>query len=194
VTNPYFPLPPNTKLVYETTKEGIPGRKEVTVTSDTRLIDGVSCIVVHDVVSSKGSVVEDTYDWYAQDADGNVWYFGEDSKELDNGRVVGTKGSWQAGVRGAKPGIVMPARPMSRAYRQEYARGEAEDMARTLRTGASVRVPAGQYRDVLVTEEFSPLERGVVEHKHYAPRVGFVSADVVKGHPEQTRLVEIRHL
>ncbi|MDP2673343.1 MAG: hypothetical protein Q8Q00_00335 [Dehalococcoidia bacterium] len=192
VTNRYFPLAPGTTYVYEGTKEGAAQRNEVTVTRDTRTILGVRCVVVHDTVSEGGSVVEDTFDWYAQDAEGNVWYFGEDSKEYENGKVTSTKGSWEAGVDDAQPGIVMEASPrVGDSYRQEYYQGEAEDMAKVLNINESTTVSAGSYQEVVVTEDFTLLEPDVVEHKYFAPGVGFVMGSMVKGGAEQIELVKI---
>jgi len=152
----------------------------------------VRCVVVHDTVSEEGSVVEDTLDWYAQDSEGNVWYFGEDSKEYENGQVTSTKGSWEAGVDGAQPGIVMEASPkVGDTYRQEYYPGEAEDMAKVLNVNESTTVSAGSYKEVVVTEDFTSLEPDVVEHKYFAPGVGFVMGSMVKGGSEQIELVKI---
>ena len=192
VTNRYFPLTPGTTYVYEGTKDGAAQRDEFTVTRDTKTILGVRCVVVHHVVTEDGNLVEDTFDWHAQDNEGNVWYFGEDSKEYENGKVTSTKGSWEAGVDGAQPGIVMEAAPkVGDSYRQEYYRGEAEDMARVLKTSESTTVSAGSYQGVVITEDFTPLEPDVVEHKYFAPGVGFVKGSMVKGGSEEIELVKI---
>ena len=172
IDNPLFPLVPGTQYIYQSTEE----RSEVTVTNDTKLILGVTTIVVHDVVSAGGVITEDTYDWYAQDTAGNVWYFGEDAKQYEGGKLVGTEGSWEAGVNGAKPGIVMhgtqPA--IGSAYRQEYAACVAEDMAEVVSLSASVTVSYGHFDNCLQTNEFSPLEPDANEDKYYAPGVGMV--------------------
>jgi hypothetical protein len=190
ISNRYFPLAAGT-YVYEGTKEGVRTRDEVTVTSDRKTIIGVRCVVVHDSVFVNDKLEEETFDWYAQDADGNVWYFGEDSKELDeNGKVTSTHGSWEAGVSGALPGIVMRAHPaVGDRFQQEYAKGVAEDVARVLKTDATIQVPAGSYRDVVETEDLTALDPGKVEHKFFAPGVGFVSGDKVQGGSEHTQLV-----
>jgi hypothetical protein len=121
-----------------------------------------------------------------------VWYFGEDSKELENGVVVSTEGSWEAGVDGAKPGIVMEAHPaVGDEYRQEYYKGEAEDMAKVLALNVSVTVPFGAYTDCLQTNEWTPLEKGYAEDKYYAPGVGLVNELVVKGGTGYMQLVDI---
>jgi hypothetical protein len=193
VDNPYFPLQPGTVFIYEGTSDGEAQRGEVTVTDQTKTILGVRCIVVRDTVTVEGELVEDTLDWYAQDRDGNVWYMGEDSKSYENGEVVSTEGSWEAGVDGAQAGIIMPAKPqVGVEYRQEYYAGEAEDMASVLSVGGSVTVPYGAFDNVLVTKEWSPLEPEVVEHKSYAPGVGLVLAESVSGEQERLELVEVR--
>ena len=175
VDNPYFPLTPGTTLVYEShTPEGLE-RQEMQVTRDTRTILGVSCIVVHDVVTLEGEVVEDTLDWYAQDKAGNVWYFGEESKEYEDGELVSLGGSWKAGRDGAQPGIVMEAQPqVGDLYRQEFLPNEAEDLARVAGLNASCVVPYGSFTGLLETRDFSPLEPDIVEQKFYAPGIGTV--------------------
>jgi hypothetical protein len=191
VDNPYFPLVPGSRWIYEGTQGNGTERTVVEVTRDTKAILGVTTVVVHDTVSTAGTVKEDTFDWYAQDRKGNVWYFGEDTKEYENGAVVNTEGSWEAGVDGAKAGIIMKARPRPGvAYRQEYYRGHAEDFAQVLRTVESVTVPTGSYHDVLETKEFTPLEPKLVEHKYYARGVGVVREVTAKGGSDQVQLVE----
>jgi hypothetical protein len=194
VTNPYFPLDPGTTFIYRGESEGTPTRDVMTVTSDTKVILGVTTTVVHDQAFEEGILVEDTFDWYAQDVDGNVWYFGEDTKELDeNGNVISTEGSWEAGVNGAEPGIIMEANPKKGdKYQQEFAADVAEDMAQVIGFEDSFCVPYGCFEDVLVTKEWTPLERGVVENKYYAPGVGFIYGVMVKGGDEQTELVRVR--
>ena len=129
VDNKYFPLKPGTTFVYRGKTEDATEGDTVAVTSDTRNIMGVECVVVDDRVTEDGELTEKTYDWYAQDNEGNVWYFGEDSKEYENGKVKSTEGSWEAGKDGAEPGIIMPANPnVGETYRQEYYKGEAENM------------------------------------------------------------------
>ncbi|HEX9330474.1 MAG TPA: hypothetical protein VF896_01225 [Anaerolineales bacterium] len=194
VDNPYFPLEPGTTFVYRGETEGVPTRDVVTVTYDTKVILGVTTTVVHDQAYEDGVIVEDTFDWYAQDKAGNVWYFGEDTKELDeNGNVISTEGSWEAGVNGAEPGIIMEADPKKGdKYQQEFAQDVAEDMAQVIGFEDSFCVRYGCFDNVLVTKEWSPLEKGVVENKYYAKGVGFLSAVMVKGGDEQTELVRVR--
>ncbi len=193
VTNQYFPLEPGTTLVYEgQTADGLE-RVEDRVTTERRVVMGVSCVVLHDRVSLDGSLIEETFDWYAQDREGNVWYFGEDSKDYEDGKVTSTKGSWEAGVDGAQPGIIMQADPqVGDSYRQEYYAGEAEDMAKVVELGQSVTVPAGSYSDVLVTRDWTPLEPDVEEQKYYAPGVGLVLEQFVKGGEGRVELIEVR--
>jgi hypothetical protein len=192
IDNPYFPLQPHTTFVYEGTADGDQERDEVSVTDQTKTILGVRCVVVRDRVWINGELTEDTHDWYAQDKDGNVWYFGEDSKSYENGKTS-TEGSWEAGVNDAKPGIIMPAQPkVGDVYRQEYSAGVAEDMAEVLKIGGSVTVPYGTFDDVLVTKEWSPLEPDVVEQKTYAPGVGDIREESVQGENETLDLVEVR--
>ncbi|MDP9343412.1 MAG: hypothetical protein M3Q23_15230 [Actinomycetota bacterium] len=188
ITNPYMPFTPGTTAVYTGTRDGIPLRIEVTVTTDTKTIMGVQCIVVRDIVT--GALEERTTDWYAQDTAGNVWYFGEDTKELKNGAVTSTAGSWEAGIDGALPGIVMPAHPTPDGpYREEYRPGVAEDVAKVLRADASVKTPAGAYHNVVVTENTDQLDVAKLEHKFYASGVGIVALNgVVNGHHEVVQL------
>ncbi len=175
VTNPLFPLAPGTKYVYEgITDEGLE-RVEVEVTAQRKDILGVSCVVVHAVEFADGEVIEDTLDWYAQDVDGNVWYFGEDTKEIENGVVVSTDGSWEAGSGGGEPGIVMLAAPaVGTTYQQELLPGEAEDMATVVALSETVTIPLGTFTGCLKTDDFTPLEPGVIENKFYAAGYGTI--------------------
>jgi hypothetical protein len=163
------------------------------VTDQTKRILGIDCTVVRDTVSEHGRAVERTFDWYAQDKQGNVWYMGEDSLERNSqGKFVKASDSWESGVNGAQPGIIMPADPQpGDAYRQEYyPPGEALDQARVLSLDGMANVPYGSYDGVLVTSERSPLEPQT-EQKYYARGVGEVSEKVVKGHHEEFQLVNI---
>jgi hypothetical protein len=193
VNNPYFPLDPGTVLVYEGRSDGEHEVVTVRVTDETREILGVTCVVVRDTVEVAGEVREDTFDWFAQDVDGNVWYMGEDTKEYEDGKVVSTEGSWEAGVDGALPGIIMPAAPeVGLAYTQEHFAGEAEDKGEIVSLGEHVDVPYGSFDDVVVTEDWTPLEPRVREHKHYAPGVGVVFEEIVEGGDGVLRLVDVR--
>jgi hypothetical protein len=154
----------------------------------------VTAVVVRDTVEVAREVHEDTFDWYAQDVDGNVWYLGEDTKEYEDGKVVSTEGSWEAGVDGALPGVIMPADPeVGLAYTQEHYADDAEDKGKILAVGEQVSVPAGPFDEVLVTEEWTPLEPAIREHKSYAPGVGVVFEEIVRGGEGVLRLVEVRH-
>lgn len=175
ITNQYLPLTPGVTRIYTGNKPDGVEVNRVTVTSDTKSILGVVCMVVHDTVTLDGNLIEDTLDWFAQDTEGNVWYFGEDSKEIENDVVVSTEGSWEAGVDGAKPGIVMLANPtVGAVYRQEFLQGVAEDMGKVVALDENVTVPFGAYANCLKTKDFTPLDRSVVEFKYYAPGVGLV--------------------
>jgi hypothetical protein len=193
ITNPYFPLAPGTVFIYEGTSDDAMTRDEMTVTAETRTILGVECIVVHDVAFEEGEMVEETFDWYTQDAEGNVWYFGEDSTSYEDGKPQSTAGSWEAGVDGASPGIVMPAHPaVGDGYYQEYYRGEAEDQAEILSLDDALTTSYGSFTDVLTTKEWSELEPEIVEHKSYAKGVGLILAVSVQGESERSELIEVR--
>jgi hypothetical protein len=189
VDNPFFPLTPGTKWVYDGDEH-----VEVRVLAETKEILGVPATVVHDQVFTDGGLAEDTFDWFAQDRDGNVWYFGEDTKELANGKVTSTAGSWEAGVKGAQPGIVMLALPhVGDEYRQEFLAGEAEDLGAVTALEGSVKVPAGTWSGsiVLVTEEWTPLEPDIRERKTYVWGVGLVKSEAIKGPHEVTTLTRM---
>jgi hypothetical protein len=191
VDNPYLPFLPGSRWVYEGTSDGETERIEVAVTGETRQVMGIEAVVVRDTVSVDGEVVEDTDDWFAQDAEGNVWYLGEDSKEYEGGEVTSTEGSWEAGVDGALPGIVMPAAPaVGQAYRQEFYEGEAEDLAEVLRLDGRETVAGEAYDALLVTEEWNPLEPDVVEEKSYARGIGLVVEVTTVGGEGRVELVE----
>jgi len=194
IDNEFFPLKPGTIFIHEGESEGIPTRDEMTVTRQTKVIVGVKTTVVHHISYQDGVLIEDTFDWFAQDRDGNVWYFGEDTKELDeNGNVISTEGSWEAGVDGAQAGIIMLADPKKgNRYQQEEAPDVAEDMAQVIGFEDSLCVSYGCFENVLVTKEWSPLEKGVVENKYYASGVGFIFGEMVKGGDEQSELVEVK--
>ena len=187
--NPYFPLVPGLVRILEAGDETI----TVTVTEETVEILGVTCIVVRDIVEEDGETIEDTIDWYAQDVDGNVWYFGEISKNFEDGELNNLDGSWKSGVDDAQPGIVMLAFPeVGDIYRQEYLLGEAEDMAEVISTSETWEsVPAADCLDTcLVTSEFLPIEPDVEEFKYYAPGIGNILViDAETG--EREELVEV---
>jgi hypothetical protein len=194
VDNPLWPLKPGTGFHYEGTRGKTPQRDDEVVTHRTIRIIGITCTVVRDTVSEGGKPVERTFDFYAQDRQGNVWYIGEDSYELQHGKFVKASDSWRSGVDGAKPGIIMPAHPqVGDNYRQEYyPPGEALDEAHVLGFRKAPRVPYRTFRRALVTSEFSPLEPQT-EEKYYVPGVGEILELVVKGHHEEFHLVSVTH-
>jgi hypothetical protein len=182
ITNPYLPLHPGNRWIYEGRSDEGVERKVVEVTDEVRTVMGVPCVVVKDTVTLDGQLHEDTTDWFAQDAAGTVWNFGEATRKRGDDGQFTPAGSWEAGVNGALPGVVMPADPRPGApYRQEYLPGEAEDMARILAVDGSLRVPYGSYVQVVVTRDWSPLDPGVAEHKHYAPGIGLIREEAVEG-------------
>jgi hypothetical protein len=195
VDNPYFALIPSTVWVYEgENAAGETERIEVEVTQDTKTVIGVTTTVVRDRVWKEGELIEDTFDWYAQDQEGNVWYFGEDTKEFENGVVISTAGSWEAGVDGAEPGIIMEANPqVGDAYRQEFFKGEAEDMGEILSVDESVTIDLGRYENCIQVKDWTPLDPDIVEHKFYCQEAGnVVFENKVAGDSGQLALVEVK--
>ena len=183
IDNPYWPMKPGARWIYTEREGGDVNRVVVEVTDRTkRVASGLTARVVHDVVSRKGEIVEDTLDWYAQRKDGSVWYLGENTKEYENGKVSSTEGSWEDGVDGAKRGLMVPAEPkVGMTYRQEYYPGHAEDKGKVLSLKASASVPAGRYTRMLKTKDFTPLEPPAAEFKYYARGVGPVLSESVAG-------------
>jgi hypothetical protein len=194
IDHPYWPMKVGTVWTYrETDAEGAEQRVVVTVTEETREIQGIQARVVHDVVSEDGEIVEDTFDWYAQDEDGNVWYLGEDTTAFEEGKPPDKEGSWEHGVDGAQGGILLPGDPeVGMAYRQEYYEGEAEDMGEILSLDEKVGVPFGQYDGVLMTKDFTPLEPDLLEYKFYAKGIGPVLAITLSGGSDREELVDFR--
>jgi len=193
VDNPWFPLKPGTAYVYRGMKDGKAARDVVTVTHRTRLVGGVRCRVVHDRLSLRGQLAERTADYYAEDARGTVWYFGEDTAELGpGGRVISREGTWHTGVDGARAGIFMPAHPrVGERHRQEFLRGHAEDRFQVVGRDAHVSVPFGGFDHALRTREWTPLEPGVIDAKYYVRGIGEVSERTVRGGREVARLVRV---
>ena len=195
VNNPYFTLTPGTTYRYRSKEsEGIE-INEVNVTYETKEVMGVTTRIVRDRVWLNGRLTEETLDWYAQDKAGNVWYFGEDSTEYGKSGKPRKRGSWEAGIDGAKPGMVMQSDPRpGDPYRQEYRKGEAEDMGQVLSLDATVTVPYGSFKQCLKTKDWSAIERGSVEHKYYAKEVGNVVLETEGGDKKRVELVEVIRL
>ncbi|HEU5065918.1 MAG TPA: hypothetical protein VFT86_08635 [Gaiellaceae bacterium] len=191
IDNPYWPMSPGSRWVYREVENGDAQRVTVTVTDRTKTIDGIEARVVHDLVTTPdGERVEDTFDWYAQDSKGNLWYLGEDTKEYEDGKVVSTEGSWEHGVDGAQAGIVVAAEPrQGLAYREEYYSGEAEDAAEVLSVDGKVQVPFGFFREAMITRNYSGIEPTVEELKFYAEDVGPVLELLVSGGAGRTELL-----
>jgi hypothetical protein len=195
ITNPFWPMGPGTRWTYrESDGAGDELSVVVTVTSETKKIaNGITARVVRDTVRRGSEIVEDTVDWYAQDERGSIWYLGEDTAEFENGVIVSRAGSFEAGVDGALPGIVVPADPKpGMKYRQEYYRGEAEDNGEILRLGELVDVPYGHFDQVMVTRDTNTIEPEVLEHKFYAPGVGPVlGLDISSGSAGREELISV---
>jgi hypothetical protein len=192
IDNPYFPLPVGARWVVRVTnQEGGVQRQVMTVTDQTkRIANGVTARVVSDIVSEGGKPVEITKDWYAQDSDGNVWYFGEDTAEIKPNGERDTSGSFEAGVDGADAGVAMLAHPEAgMTYREEYYKGHAEDRSRVLALDQQAEVPFGHFTDVLLTEDYTPIEPDVLELKFYAKGIGQVLAQTVSGGSEREELI-----
>lgn len=194
VDNRYQPFKAGTRFHFVGVKDGKAQTDDEAVLRRTRMIIGVRCTIVRDTVSEHGRALERTLDYYAQDKQGNVWYMGEDSFERHHGHFVRASDSWRSGVRGGKPGIIMPARPRpGDRYRQEYfPPGKALDEAHVLRLDGHSTVPLGTFKHVLVTSEFSPAEPQT-EKKYYAPGVGEIAERVVPGGHEEFKLVSVTH-
>ena len=195
IDNPYFPLTPGSATRSSGVAENgkTPQADRSAVTHQTKTILGVDTVVVLDTISSQGQPVERTHDWYAQDTQGNVWYFGEDSFDYKHGHFVKNSGSWQAGVNGAQPGIIMEASPKpGDAYRQEYYPGHALDQAEVLQSGGAVQVPYRSFPHTLGTIEHTSLEPDVKEKKWYASGIGEIKSADVSGSHEQFQLVSVK--
>ena len=194
IDHPYWPMKPGSRWIFrETDAAGAKRKVVVTVTNDTKTIIGLDARVVHDQVTEDGQVTEDTYDWYAQDSEGSLWYLGEDTKEFENGKLKTTEGSWEAGVDGAEPGVILPAHPEpGMRYREEYYAGQAEDGAEILSVNAHAKAPYGTFDNVLQTRNFTPLEPNLVEEKFYAQGVGPVLEITVTGGSDRTELLSLK--
>ena len=194
IDHPFWPMKPGSRWVFrETAADGSAARVVVTVTDRTKTIMGIEARVVHDQVTEDGEVQEDTFDWYAQDADGNLWYLGEDTTEYENGKLKTKEGSWEAGVDGALAGIILPAHPqVGQTYREEYYKGHAEDGAEILSVDAFAKVPYGTFDHAVQTRNFSGIEPDVIEEKIYAQGVGVVLEITVSGGSDRAELLSYR--
>ena len=194
VNNEYFTLIPGKTLIYEAKTDEGTERVEVTTLNDTRMVMGIECMIVWDRVFLNDELVEDTMDWFTQDMDGNVWYFGEDSKEIRDGEVISHAGSWESGIDNAKPGIIMLANPeIGDQYRQEYLIDQAEDMGEVLAMDENVEVPYGVFESCLKTRDWTPLEKNSDEYKYYSPDTGAVVLEVGVYSRERVELVDIKN-
>jgi len=193
VDNQWFPLVPGMTWAYRGVKDGQPSREIMVATSQTKAIQGVPCTVVSDKLYLSGALEERTLDYYAQDKDGNVWYFGEDTAELKpDGSVKSTEGTWLSGRDGAEAGIFMPADPqVGQSFRQEYYKGQAEDHFRILSLAEQVKTPGATSDQAMLTMEWTPLEPNVIDHKYYVEGIGTVLEQTAKGPLERNTLVSV---
>jgi hypothetical protein len=178
IDNPFLPLTVGSTFTYTGT------------TDETKAVMGIICTVVRDRAYLDGEIIEDTYDWFAQDKDGNVWYFGEAVDNYVNGVIDNHDGSWTAGIDGAEPGIIMLGNPVPGLhYRQEYYKGEAEDRGEVIGKNESISVAAGTFTGCLKIRETNPLEKNFLEYKYYAPGVGLIKVEVIDDPVETEELV-----
>jgi hypothetical protein len=180
INNPFLPMTVGSTFVYTAETEEGTERVEIVVLSQTKVVMGITCTVVRDKAFLDNEIIEDTYDYFAQDKDGNVWYFGEDVDNYVNGVVDNHYGSWEAGVDGAEPGIIMLGNPVvGLQYRQEHYIGEAEDQGEVVGNNESVTVAAGSFTKCLKIRETNPLDNNFLEYKYYARDVGLVKVEVI---------------
>jgi hypothetical protein len=192
IDNPYFPMPVGRTLIYKGVRDGQTQTDRVTVTSRTKVIEGITATVERDVARHDGTLLEQTTDWYAQDDQGNVWYLGEDTTAYNPNGTIDKSGSWLSGVHDGEPGIIMVAHPaVPDSYRQEYLKGQAEDMAWIVDRGGSVTVPFGTLDQTIRSIEVSRLEPDVVDQKIYAPGYGIVKELALAGDQEVAKLVKV---
>ncbi|HEY7087758.1 MAG TPA: hypothetical protein VH518_06685 [Tepidisphaeraceae bacterium] len=190
IDNPLMPLIPGATWVYKGVVDGEPEINRIVVLGTTKKVMGVTTTVVLDRVYVNGKLAERTHDFFAQDRFGNVWYFGENSEDIENGKVVSTEGTWRAGVNGATPGLVMEAHPLiGDAYQQEHAPGVAEDQAKVSALNVRVASPFGTFSGCLETSESSPLEPTVSERKFYTPGIGLVKSQSSGSENEVIKLI-----
>jgi hypothetical protein len=195
IDNPYFTLTPGMVRIAKGIKDGVPQTHTLKVTNATKMIAGVRTRVIHDdVTTTGGQLVEKVFDWYAQDRKGNVWYFGESTADYEKGVVVSTKGSWETGIDGAKPGIVMPAHPKpGPAFYSEFRPGVAEDRAKVLSVGEKLKIPFGTFTNVVRIRDSNPLDPSIVSNKWYAKGTGLLrTTRVGSSHHEFSNLVTLK--
>jgi hypothetical protein len=176
VTNEYYPIVPGKKYIYEGTTADGEERVEEMRLDKVKVILGINCIAVNFKAFLDGKMIEEAEDWYAQANDGNFWYFGEAVDNYDeNGILTDHEGSWEAGIDGAKPGIIMLADPVKgKTYREEFLPGVAEDEAEVLETGKEFTIDFGTFSNCIVTKNWTDLEPGIIENKIYAPGIGLI--------------------
>ncbi|MFN0275183.1 MAG: hypothetical protein ACKVPJ_05530 [Chitinophagales bacterium] len=198
VTNPYFPLDEGDTLFYSATigedGEFTTETSYVAITEEDKIIEGIECVVVHDVVFLDGELKEDTYDWYAQDIYGNVWYLGEDTKSYNEDGTYSTEGSFEHGIDGAQGGLIMLGDPVThfgKGYKQEDYPGFAEDRGKVVGLNETVTIGLGTFTHCLKTYEVSPLEPGFLNVKYYAPGLGFIYSEKASGGIEFQELTGI---
>ena len=194
IDNAYWPMKPGTRWTYHEidTKGNVSDVVVVVTTKTKKVANGVTARVVRDTVRRDGEILEDTFDWYAQDRDGNVWYLGEQTAEFEHGEVASTEGSFEAGADGAEAGIIVPAHPKAGlAYREEYLKGEAEDNGEVLGVDEMVEAPYGQFDGALLVKDTSSIEPDVLEYKLYAKGVGLVLTVTVSGGNDREELVSV---
>ncbi len=192
ITNPYFKFAPGKVYVYEgKTEEGIE-RVEVKVTTEKKTVMGIPMFIVRDKEFLNGELIEDTRDWFAQDREGNVWYFGENTMELVDGKISSRAGSWEAGINGALPGIIMKSSPkIGETYRQEYYKGEAEDMGTVIALGLQINGPYGSFSNCVQIKDWTPLEPGNEEYKYYCSEIGALVYETHLEDGEGVQLIDI---
>lgn len=180
IDNSFLPLIAGSTFTYiGETEDGIE-RVEIEVLTETKIVSGITCTVVLDRAYLNNELIEETYDWFAQDIHGNVWYFGEYVDNYINGVVANHDGSWETGVDGAEPGFVMLGNPLiGLHYRQEFYRGEAEDRGEVVSTNETVTVAAGTFTNCIKIRETNALDPDFLEFKYYAPGVGQVKVEVI---------------
>jgi hypothetical protein len=173
ITNPYFNLPTGKIFTYEAkTQEGTE-KIQIEILDETKVAMGVKTIVYWDRVWLDGALIENTKDYLAQDKEGNVWYFGEDVDNYEEGKLINHEGSWIAGINEAKPGIWIKAKhKVGDSYKQEYLAGEAEDMRDVVAVGITVKTKLAKYTDCIKFYDWTPLKPESKEHKYYCKEVG----------------------